>query len=138
MRLMIRWSPISSVFSIEPEGITRACPIVPLISMNANATQNHAMISRSTRWPTGRRFSSFSFSLFVASAFTFHRHRALGRWVFYATTVRSIPEHIVGGRFAYLELHEVGRVHSSVARGAEAALGIVHRLFQTGQRDVAE
>src|SRR5450755_4379020 len=137
MRLMIRWSPISSVFSIEPEGITRACPIVPLISMNANATQNHAMISRSTRWPTGRRFSSFSFSFFVASAFTFHRHRALGRWVFYTTAVCRITEYIVGSSFAHLELHEVRGVHSSVARRAVAPLSVVHCLFQTGQRDVA-
>jgi len=32
--------------SIEPEGITRAWPIVPLMRRNARPTQNHAMISR--------------------------------------------------------------------------------------------
>ena len=40
---------INNVFSIDPEGITRAWPSVPLISMNARITQNHAIISLFTR-----------------------------------------------------------------------------------------
>src|SRR5574340_441497 len=64
---MIRWSPMSSVFSIEPEGITRACPMVPLISRNASATQNHASASLRTFWPvvSGSFWSAPCFSFFT-------------------------------------------------------------------------
>src|SRR5580704_15896632 len=46
---MSRWSPISSVPSMEAEGITRACTIVPVIRKNASATQTQESSSR-TRW----------------------------------------------------------------------------------------
>src|ERR1700692_4534798 len=42
---MIRWSPTKRVFSIEPVGITRACPRAPLTSMKTKPTQNQARIS---------------------------------------------------------------------------------------------
>src|SRR6516162_4884295 len=46
MRLIMRSSPTSRVCSIEPEGITRAWPMVPLMSRKINPTQNQAMTSR--------------------------------------------------------------------------------------------
>src|SRR5271168_3200507 len=49
---MMRWSPTSRVFSMEPEGITRACPSVPLINRNMRMTHIQAMISR---WMRCRR-----------------------------------------------------------------------------------
>src|SRR6516225_10787050 len=72
---MIRWSPMSSVFSMEPEGITRACPSVPLISMKASITQNQAMASLLTlelmEASASLAGASFVFTL-IASAFTVH------------------------------------------------------------------
>ena len=48
-RLIIKWSPMSRVFSMEPEGMTRAWPIVPLTNRKMRPTQNHASISRRMR-----------------------------------------------------------------------------------------
>src|ERR1700722_12356225 len=66
MRLIMRWSPISSVFSIEPDGITRAWQTVPLINRKAAITHSHPKISLwiflSLRWPCEIvfRFSDFT------------------------------------------------------------------------------
>src|SRR5262250_153842 len=49
---------MSSVFSMDPEGMTRAWPMVPLISRKASATQNQAMISRRSFWLGVSRSSS--------------------------------------------------------------------------------
>src|SRR5215475_4575962 len=98
---MIRWSPISNVFSIEPEGITRAWPSVPLMSMKARITQNHAMASlftlelmEASASLAGAAF--FAFTL-IASAFTVHRYD-FGRLS-------------IGGVLADLELHQVRGIY---------------------------
>src|SRR5271156_1244612 len=71
-RLTIKWSPISTVSSIEPLGITRACTIVPSIRRNATITQNQETTSRQMRSlvvaSAALRFSAASTS--AASAFT--------------------------------------------------------------------
>src|ERR1700722_3835245 len=64
---MIRWSPTSRVFSIDPEGITRACPTAPLINKNARPTQNHATISRRTCTDIGIFGCAILFSLIANS-----------------------------------------------------------------------
>src|SRR5689334_18880006 len=69
MRLMMRWSPTRSVFSMELEGMTRACPTAPLMRRKTRPTQNHAMISR-------RIFCSvvsFCSGFFDAASFKCHR-----------------------------------------------------------------
>ena len=48
MRLKIKWSPIKTVFSIEPLGITRACTSVPSTNTNMSITQNQETTSRQT------------------------------------------------------------------------------------------
>src|SRR5215475_910546 len=119
---MIRWSPISRVFSMEAEGMTRACPIAPLISRNTRPTQNQAS--------TSCRTLSRRVGVFVRgrswSVFTFHRHRGALRRL---ATRRT---------FADLQLHQVGRIASGVAGGAEVALAVADGLAQAGERDVAE
>src|SRR6266852_109809 len=101
MRLMIRWSPISRVFSMEPEGITRACPMVPLMSKNTSATQNQAMTSRCTRCPTGT-LGCASF-LGLGSAFMFHRH-GMFDWPFTSVAVHRVTC-FVHNAFAHFQLH---------------------------------
>src|SRR5579864_7158882 len=137
MRLIIRWSPISSVFSMEPEGITRACPIVPLISRNTSATQNHAMTSRCTRLPTGTAFAGVSL-LFLASAFMFHRHGPLDCGVFLKIRLHCVGHLAVPAAFTHFQLHQIRRIHAGVARSAIVALGVVHCLPQSRERDVAK
>ena len=51
---------MSNVFSIEPEGMTRAWPIVPLISRKTRPTQNQAMTSRCS-FCASEAFGSSSF-----------------------------------------------------------------------------
>src|ERR1700730_3214397 len=136
MRLIIKWSPTSSVFSIEPEGITRACPIVPLISRNTSATQNHAMISCWTRCPTGTLACTSLF--FLASAFMFHRHRPLDCAVFLEIRLPRVVRLTVGAAFAHFQLHQIGGIHAGVAGGAVVALGVIHRLLEAGERNVAQ
>src|ERR1700740_2693607 len=117
---MIRWSPISSVFSIEPEGITRACPSVPLINRNARITQNQAITSLFTRALIGTAASfasSFFVFIFTASAFTFHRH-------FFLEFRGAIS-------FFHFQLHQVRRVHARVTRRAEFSFGVIPRLPQS-------
>src|SRR6516225_3973959 len=125
---MIRWSPISSVFSIDPDGITRACPSVPLISMNARITQNQAMISLFTRAPSDESAASladpFLMFTFAASAFTFHRH--------YLFDFRRCCV------FANLQLHQVGRIDTRITRRTEVPCGVIHRLPQPGKRQVPQ
>src|ERR1700730_809474 len=137
MRLMIRWSPMSRVFSMEPDGITRAWPMVPLMSIKASATQNQAMTSRCTRWPIGR-FASIPLSFVFASAFMFHRHGTLGRCVFASIAVHCITCLTARAAFAHFQLHQVGRIHARVARRAVAPLRVIHRLLQIHERNVAE
>src|SRR5712664_2171585 len=72
---------------MEPEGITRACPMVPLMSKNTSATQNQAMTSRCTRCPTGT-LGCASF-LGLGSAFMFHRH-GMFDWSFTSVAVHRV------------------------------------------------
>src|ERR1700684_4222092 len=127
MRLMIRWSPISKVFSMEPDGITRACPIVPLISRNARPTQNHAIISRWIFVPTATCVTS---CFLLLSAFTFHHHRP-----FYCEFISGIPvqvaDHTVAGpgfTGADFQLYEIRRVNARVTGGAEFPFLVIDRL----------
>src|SRR5713226_428312 len=115
---------MSSVFSIEPEGMTRAWPIVPLMSRNARPTQNHAMISRWILVFTGR-FASSCFCFF--SAFTFHHHRPLCGRGFIAVRMSSFAGFAVGSAFAHLKLHQIRWVETCITRRAELAFGIAER-----------
>src|SRR5271168_4050031 len=146
MRLMMRWSPMSSVFSIEPEGMTRAWPMVPLIRRKASPTQNQASASRCTRLPTGSFGSSAVFAVApptslpvgfcIVSAFTFHRH-----WLFKSYVVRRVAVlcvRRVSVALADFELHEIGRIDSGITRRAELAFSVIHGLAQSGERNVTE
>src|SRR5258708_4085842 len=103
---------MSSVFSIEPEGMTRAWPIVPLMSKKARPTQNHAMISRCILVFTGT-FASSCFFFF--SAFTFHHRPLCGRG-FTAVARSSFAGLAVGRAFAYLELHQIRWLETCITR----------------------
>src|SRR5579863_681029 len=123
---------------MEPEGMTRAWPIVPLISRNASATQNHAMISFWMRlFMGGLAASSFCFPLLFLSAFMFHRHRpfCLDRIVCVALHCAAVLG--AAASFAHLELHQVGRIDARVTRRAEPALGVIHGLLESSHRQVA-
>src|SRR5437879_8821327 len=112
-----------SVFSIEPEGITRACPMVPLMSRNISATQSHAMISRWTRLFNG---SAPFLVFFCGSVFTVHRHRRLSGM----RISRPLGVSPVRRILANFQLHKTGRINACVARGAEFSFRVPHRLFQ--------
>src|SRR5229473_8491428 len=143
MRLMIRWSPMSKVFSIEAEGMTRAWPMAPLMSRKTRPTQNHAIISRWIFVPTGTLASGFFFLSALTlsallSAFTMHHHRRLcgpGSILYCSRRSVQLP---IGSGLAYLELYEIGRVNSRITRGTEPALGIGDGLFERRQGKVAE
>src|SRR5205807_1746949 len=139
MRLMMRWSPMSRVFSMEPEGMTRAWPMVPLISRNTSPTQNQAITSRWTFVLIGRFASGFfAFSGFALSAFTMHRHRPFCGSGFTVYCNRS-GGRIFGGTVpANLQLHQVGRVNTRIARPPESALVVADGLFERGKREVAK
>src|SRR6266436_669003 len=125
---------MSRVFSMEPEGITRACPIVPLISKNTNATQNQAMISRCTFCPTGT-LGCASF-LGLGSAFMFHRH-GMFDWCFTSVAVHCVTC-FVHRSLAHFQLHQVRWINAGVAGSAVVAPRLVHRLFHPGKRVVAQ
>src|SRR5258707_7194111 len=110
---------------MEPEGITRACPMVPLMSKNASPPQNQAMTSRCTRCPTGT-LGCASF-LGLGSAFMFHRHWMFD-WPFTSVAVHRVTC-FVHNAFAHFQLHYVRWIDSSVAGRAIAALRVVQRLF---------
>src|SRR5215472_10887201 len=139
MRLMMRWSPMSSVFSMEPEGMTRACPMVPLISRNTSPTQNQAITSRWIFVLIGT-FTSvfFAFSVFALSAFTMHHHRPFcgSRLTIYCN--RSGGRIFLGTAPANLQLYQVGRINACVTRRTESTFGVGDGLFERGKREVAE
>src|SRR5208282_3658919 len=147
---MMRWSPMRRVSSIEPEGMTRACPMVPLIKRNTSPTQNQARASRRTRVPIGSLGSSAFLAGVLAfssptslplgfcftSAFTFHRHR-----LFHRSVVRRVAVLCVWGvavALADFELHEIRGIDAGITRRTELAFGVIHGLAQGGKRDVAE
>src|SRR5580704_19073035 len=121
--------------------------MVPLISRNASPTQNHAMASRSTRWPIGSFGSStflpgvLPFSLgaslptdsCMASAFTFHRHRLLDQRVF--RTVSIFPIMRVAVALTDFQLHEIGGIDPGITRRTELAFGVIHGLAQGRKRN---
>src|SRR6266849_4928325 len=126
---------MSSVFSIEPEGMTRAWPIVPLISKKARPTQNHAMISRCILVFTGTLASS---CFFFFSAFTFHHHRPLSGRGFAAVAMSRFAGLAVGSAFAHLELHQIRRIDTCITRRAELAFGITECAAQGRERNIAQ
>src|SRR6266849_6615273 len=119
---------MSSVFSIEPDGITRAWPMVPLIRRNTSPTQNHAMISRWIFVPTGTIASCF----FFLSAFTFHHHRPLCGPGFTSIFMQMSGRLSIRGGFADLELHQVRGIDACITRRTKAAFGISNGLSQGG------
>src|SRR6266849_288811 len=123
------------VFSIEPEGMTRACPIVPLISRKARPTQNHAMISRWILVFTGKFACS---CLVFFSVFTFHHHRPLCGRGFTAVSMSSFAGFAVGSAFAHLELHQIRRIDARITRRTELAFSITDRAAQRREGNVAE
>src|SRR5215469_12869475 len=139
MRLMMRWSPMSRVFSMEPEGITRAWPMVPLMSKNTSPTQNQAITSRWTFVLIGRLASDFfGFSVFALSAFTMHHHRPFCGSGF-ALYCNRIGGRISGGSApANFQLHQVSRIHPRIARGTEPAFRVGDGVFERRKREVAE
>src|ERR1700675_80445 len=131
---------------MEPEGITRAWPMVPLISKKTSATQNHAMISRWTFCPTGTwgtasllRLASALTSLFGSafnSAFMFHRHGILVG-AFTSVAIHRVTCFAARNAIAHFKLHQVRGIHARVARRAVTAFRVAHRLLQSGERNVA-
>src|SRR5215469_7804143 len=141
MRLMMRWSPISSVFCIEPEGMTRAWPMAPFINRKTSPTQNQAMTSRWILVFTGRLASTFSFfvfSVFSLSGFTMHHHRPFSgrRFTFYCN--RRCARFPVGSGAAHFQLNKIGRIHTRVARRTESAVGVRDGLLEGRKREIAE
>src|SRR5260370_34098003 len=104
---------------MEPDGITRAWPIVPLMSRKTSATQNHAMISRCIRVPTGT-LGCVSL-LRLASAFMFHRHWMFD-WTFTRVAVHVVPGLATRSATAHFQLHQVRSIDPRVARLAIAAI----------------
>src|SRR5579871_2921924 len=109
MRLTIRWSPICTVGSIEPLGITRACTRVPSMKRNAMITQNHEIISRQTRLPMVGCCAGFGGALGAGADVC-------------ATSELTVSLHF--------QLHELGRIIAGVARSAEFAFVIFHGFPQ--------
>src|SRR5689334_14051319 len=142
MRLMMRWSPMSRVFCIEPEGMTRAWPMAPLISKKTSPTQNQAMTSRWIFVFTGTFASAFFdfsvFSLFSLSAFTMHHHRPFSGpgFTFYCNrSFRRFADRIGAANF---QLHKIGRVNARITRRTEPAFGIGDGLLEGRKREIAE
>src|SRR5260370_10974073 len=135
MRLMMRGSPMSSVFSIEPEGMTRAWPIVPLMRRNTRPTQNHAITSRWILVFTGKLASA---CLVFFSAFTFHHHRPLCGRGFVSISMGSFAGFAVGSAFAHLKLHQIRRIVARITRRTKLAFGITNRAAHRRQRNIAQ
>src|ERR1700675_4306836 len=105
---------MSTVRSIEPLGITRACTSVPSMNRNARITQNQESASRKiwSRSVTG--FFTGAFSTATASA----------------TSAFTMSLHF--------ELHQLNRIAAGVARRAKFSLGIFHGGAQRFEREIAE
>src|SRR5690349_14705435 len=139
MRLMMRWSPMSSVFSIEPEGITRAWPMAPLMSRKTRPTQNHAMTSRWIFVPIGILVSVFFvLSALMLSAFTIHHHRPLCGRGFPIYCNRRTGLFSVGSRLADFQLDKIRRVNTRIARRAKPAFGVRDGFFERRKGQVAK
>src|SRR5438309_2708259 len=142
---------MSRVPSIEAEGITRACTMVPVIRKNARATQTQESSSRTRRsrkvldstageWlgPSGTTESRPAERSALATgvpepalvklSFTVFSFGFRDRNLFAAS----------GGRYANLELHIFGHVDAGVAGSTEAASGIADGAAQAFEREIAD
>src|SRR4029077_19286382 len=99
--------------------------MVPLMSRKARPTQNHAMISRWIFVFTGTFTSS---CVFFFSAFTFHRHWALGGRGVTAVGLDNLAGPSALGAFAHFQLHKIGRVVPRITRRTKLAFGIAKGL----------
>src|SRR5579859_1610033 len=125
-----------SVFSMEPDGMTRAWPIEALISKKMRMTQNHARASRRTfcsvvRWSSG--FTGLEFLVFMR-----HRDRAVGldgRGILHAGIFQKLA---IRTALANFELHEVGEINTRITRRTKVTFGVADGLFQAVERDVAK
>src|SRR5215831_13189796 len=135
---MMRWSPMSSVFSMEPEGMTRAWPMAPLMSRKTSPTQNQAITSRWILVFTGTLASTFFVFSFSLSAFTMHHHRPFSGRGFAFHCNRSFRRFTVRIRPAYFQLHKIGRVNPRITRRTEPVFGIGDSLLEGRKREIAE
>src|SRR5258708_32619189 len=126
---------MSSVFSIEPEGMTRAWPIVPLMRRNTRPTQNHAITSRWILVFTGKLASA---CLVFFSAFTFHHHRPLCGRGFVSISMGSFAGFAVGSAFAHLQLHQICGINTRITRRAKPAFGVIDGAAQRWERNIAQ
>src|SRR5580704_6100799 len=106
---------------MEPEGMTRACTIVPVIKRKARTTHSQDRSSRRRRWPgegCGSRGASAATTVDSAAS------------PFMAGGLRRHGAGVLGRRccaaFDHFELDALGRVNARVAGSTEAAGGIVH------------
>src|SRR5215467_10253219 len=126
---------------MEPEGMTRAWPTVALIRRKTRITQNQASASRRIFCSVVRFSSDWAdFPFFDLAGLTFMGHRdwAVGldwRRVLNAGIFQQLP---VCAAFANFQLHEVGWINARITRRTKIAFGVVHRLLQSGERDVTE
>src|SRR5260221_13542374 len=108
---------MSSVFSMEPDGMTRAWPTVALMRRKIRMTQVHAMTSGRT-FCCGVRFSS-GLDFFVGLAFMRHRDWAVGLNGRGDLHTGIFEELAVCAAFANLELYAVGGINARITRPAE-------------------
>src|ERR1700722_1601307 len=111
MRLTIRGSPISTVRSMEPLGITRACTNVPSMKRKAMMTQNQETTSRQT------------LSLVVAGA-------GAGGSMACSPPIASASAFTMSLHF---QLDQLGRIAAGVARGAKISFGVLDCGAQRGE-----
>src|SRR5260370_13365066 len=118
---------MSSVFCIEPEGMTGACWSVRLMRRTTRPTENHAIISRWILVFTGKLASA---CLVFFSAFTFHHHRPLCGRGFVSISMGSFAGFAVGSSFAHLKLHQPRRIAARITRRTQLAFGLTKRAAQ--------
>src|SRR5579864_5176261 len=154
---MSRWSPISSVPSMEAEGITRACTIVPVIRKNASATQTQESSSRTRRWrkvldstadelgapgaanggPAERLVpaSGLIGPVVVKSSFT---ELSFFSAFLRAFGFRNCDLFAAASGNPDFQLHVFAHVGAGVTGSTEASGGVAHGAAQTFQREIAD
>src|SRR5262249_48344369 len=110
---------------MEPDGITRACTIVPVMKRNARITHSQETTSRTMTLLTAGFCSAVTTS--VSSAFIRH-HLNLNKWRF------LVP----GSARLQLGLRAVNGVHPGVARRAKCAARVTSRAAQACERKVPQ
>src|SRR5579863_4090928 len=106
------WSPMSTVFSMEPLGIRRLCATALSTTKSARKSQTHETISRRRRWRI----------IFERSIFASSRSTGIS-----AATMRL-----------HFELDELGRINAGVTRGAEPAVVVLDGGAEILKRKIAE